>query len=254
MPQPFQSFPRALLVLSPRITLTSNPSTSVQGINTTPIADGALVYCVEGPVTFRLDKADNTTPPDGVTVIKPSAGPGRWKVFGAGGGSAPLSRAFIALASQSLPPTPGGLTQVPGSVVVTFPSWTAGDVLEGVLSVGAGASEGESLNWGCAPEVSLDSGATWHPIINGAQPSDFVAAGADIASGTPPLFGTYAQAFAVPLQTTGPVQVRVSYANNSSGNVSLGFAGSGLTITSGLLVKRVPAAEYIAAGPLVLSP
>ncbi len=81
----YQAFPPALMVISPCATLTSDPSTSVEGINTTPLADGALVYCLEDAETFRLDKADETTPPDGTTVIEPAAGPGRWKIFGSGG-------------------------------------------------------------------------------------------------------------------------------------------------------------------------
>lgn len=81
MPGPIQFFPTASMLLSPRVTLTSDPATSVQGINTYTLADGTLVYCIENGETFRLDRADSTTPPDGTTVIKPTAGPGRWKLF-----------------------------------------------------------------------------------------------------------------------------------------------------------------------------
>lgn len=87
---PFQSYPPSLIVLSPRLTLTGDPGASVQGVNTTTLADGAFVYCEASRSTFRLDKADNTTVPDGTTVIRPSAGPGRWKLFGGGSGSAGL--------------------------------------------------------------------------------------------------------------------------------------------------------------------
>lgn len=84
---PFQNHPPASMLLAPRVTLTGDPSASVQGINTTAVADGALVYCLESVGTFRLDRADSTTPPNGTTVIAPSTGPGRWKAFGTGGAS-----------------------------------------------------------------------------------------------------------------------------------------------------------------------
>lgn len=106
MATPFQSFPASLLVLSPRITLTSDPATSVAGINTYDVGDGALVYCVESTTTFRLDKADSTTPPDGTTVIEPSAGPGRWKVLSSGGGGSvsPFTRLFYVDSGTAVAP------------------------------------------------------------------------------------------------------------------------------------------------------
>jgi hypothetical protein len=84
---PFQPFPPASMILSPCVTLTGDPSASVQGINTTTLADGALVYCEGSKTTFRLDKADAATAPDGTSVIQPAAGPGRWKAFGVIGGT-----------------------------------------------------------------------------------------------------------------------------------------------------------------------
>lgn len=73
----FQLFPPASMVQSPRLTREGNPSASVVGINTTPLADGAVVYCVENKVTYRLDKA-SVAAPDGNLVLAPLAGPGRW--------------------------------------------------------------------------------------------------------------------------------------------------------------------------------
>ena len=71
-----QEFPPALLVVSPRLTKHSNPSSSVAGINTILLAEGALTYCEENRETYRLNKADNSTPPDGDKVIAPLTGPG----------------------------------------------------------------------------------------------------------------------------------------------------------------------------------
>jgi hypothetical protein len=78
MTAPYQDFPPALLTLSPRLTLAGDPGSSLVGINTTPIADGAWCYCVANKSEYQLDKADSTTAADGSTVLAPLAGPGRW--------------------------------------------------------------------------------------------------------------------------------------------------------------------------------
>jgi len=84
----FQGFPPSLLILSPRLTRTGDPAASVQGINTTTLADGALVYCEENKAEYQLDRTSAAVP-DGNVVIAPVAGPGRWlKVLPAGGGGA----------------------------------------------------------------------------------------------------------------------------------------------------------------------
>jgi len=105
MATPFQSFPAALLVLSPRLTRTGSPDASVEGINTTTLGDGCWCYCAENKGEYQLDKQDNTTPPDGNTVIAPTTGPGRWKLFsGSGGGACPaLSRVYYVDASTTTP-------------------------------------------------------------------------------------------------------------------------------------------------------
>ncbi len=84
----YQDFSPALLTLSPRSTKSGDPSSSVVGINTTPLADGALVYCAENKGEYQLDKTDSTTPPDGNLVLAPLVGPGRWfKRLPASGGA-----------------------------------------------------------------------------------------------------------------------------------------------------------------------
>ena len=73
----YQDFPPALMILSPRLTKAGGPGSSVVGINTTPLADGAIVYCLENKLAYRLDKT-STAAPDGNLVLAPSTGPGRW--------------------------------------------------------------------------------------------------------------------------------------------------------------------------------
>lgn len=99
----YQGFPPALLTLSPRLTRVGDPGASVDGVNTTMIADGALVYCRENKQTYRLDRQDDTTPPDGTTVIAPLAGPGRWKILSGGspGASATEARANKQMAAST---------------------------------------------------------------------------------------------------------------------------------------------------------
>ena len=98
----YQAFRPSLLTLSPRLTLTGAPAASVQGINTTMLADGAWCYCQENKGAYQLDRQDDVTPPDGTTVIQPLAGPGRWKLF-APGGSGGLSNSYL-LASDTVNP------------------------------------------------------------------------------------------------------------------------------------------------------
>lgn len=63
--------------------LTSLPNVSaLRGINTGPINQGSLV--LTGAVLFRLDRASPAAD-DGVSVIQPAAGPGRWLAVTNGG-------------------------------------------------------------------------------------------------------------------------------------------------------------------------
>jgi hypothetical protein len=74
----YQDFPPALLILSPRLTIADEPSASVVGISTIPLADGSVVYCIENKSEYQLDRQDDTSPPDGNNVLQPDTGPGRW--------------------------------------------------------------------------------------------------------------------------------------------------------------------------------
>jgi len=82
----FQSFPPSLLILSPRLTRTGSPDASVEGLNTTTLGDGAVVYCAENKGEYQLDRT-STAVPDGNTVIAPTTGPGRWLLLAGGGGA-----------------------------------------------------------------------------------------------------------------------------------------------------------------------
>lgn len=73
----YQDFPPALMVLSPRLTKADDPGSSVVGVNTTPLADGAILYCIENQFAYRLDK-QSVAAPDGNLILEPLNGPGRW--------------------------------------------------------------------------------------------------------------------------------------------------------------------------------
>jgi len=81
-----------VIILSPRLIATGAPAgKSLENIITNPIANGALCYVETGAGQgeWQLQK-EATDAPDGVTIVKPIGGPGRWfkKLDpGAGGGS-----------------------------------------------------------------------------------------------------------------------------------------------------------------------
>lgn len=52
-------------------------SDSLENINTTTLDDGAFCYVTSAHLHFELHR-DSTASPDGVTIIAPIAGPGRW--------------------------------------------------------------------------------------------------------------------------------------------------------------------------------
>ena len=85
MTTPYQDFPPALMLLSPRVTKAGDPGSSIVGINTTPLADGATCYCLENKLDYRLDKT-SVAAPDGNLILAPLAGPGRW-IADTGGGA-----------------------------------------------------------------------------------------------------------------------------------------------------------------------
>jgi hypothetical protein len=69
----------ALRILGARARLLGpGDGNSLQNINTTNLPDGSLCWVSASLAYFVLHKGDSTTPPDGINVIKPSSGPGRW--------------------------------------------------------------------------------------------------------------------------------------------------------------------------------
>lgn len=66
--------------LAPRRSLSpAGDGDALANINTQPLADGASCYVIASRALFRLNKS-SVTPPDGINVIQPIAGPGRWLI------------------------------------------------------------------------------------------------------------------------------------------------------------------------------
>ena len=177
---------------------------------------------------------------------------------GPGGGGASAVRAAFGLIGNSAVVAPSGVpVPIPLQDVLIFagPSWTNGDVLAGSFVVNLGNAPGNPTNWKAfiRPEVSIDSGATWHSVDG---PSTFVAGGYET---TVPLVGDNSGAsiacqYAVAVTGVLPsdsVQVRLAYVATSQ--ISIGGA-----VAPGILsmheARAIPAAQ-IAQGPsTVLSP
>src|SRR3972149_1466858 len=68
----------ALRLLGTRDTIAGDPRFALQSIDTTILKNGALVYVIENTSYYGLSRNDNSTVADGVNVVAPDAGPGRW--------------------------------------------------------------------------------------------------------------------------------------------------------------------------------
>lgn len=73
----YQDFPPELRRLSPRLTISGDPSSSLRAINTRPLPNGAMVYIIGVTMNYVLQK-DSTAVPVGDIIIAPDSGPGRW--------------------------------------------------------------------------------------------------------------------------------------------------------------------------------
>jgi len=131
----YQDFPPALMILSPRLTKAGDPGSSVVGINTTPVADGAITYCIENKLAYRLDKT-SVAAPDGNLILAPLYGPGRWLAAVAGGSSCLLQVGYDQPPSTILLPTQVGSAPMPRTdpattpLAVEFAEVTRGNVVE----------------------------------------------------------------------------------------------------------------------------
>lgn len=131
------------MLLSPRLTTRGDPSSSLQNINTSQLADGAECYVEANKTLYRLDRTSTSTD-SGDAVVAPISGPGRWKPAQSSGAGSVLqvqttelqngeivtSTSFVALANTVLPPISMDVT--PGSKVV----------LDGVASLISAAAAG----------------------------------------------------------------------------------------------------------------
>jgi hypothetical protein len=97
---------RNIIVGSLGVVDSTDPSDSLDGVNTTELPNGALAYVLtNGGGTYRLNKLNSTTAQtvDG-SVIAPLAGPGRWFFVGNSIGSDPRvaqSQGGVGLQSSS---------------------------------------------------------------------------------------------------------------------------------------------------------
>jgi hypothetical protein len=81
------------LILSPRQVGTGSPAGSaLENADTFNLASGCFCFVETGPAAgeWQLDRA-STAVPDGITVIAPIAGPGRWLKFSGGGGGGTIT-------------------------------------------------------------------------------------------------------------------------------------------------------------------
>lgn len=155
---------------------------SLDGINTVHLDTGVLGWVQTGTsasTLFWLDKSDSTTPPDGVTVIAPLTGPGRWKMLTAAGAGAACTLQ-LGYASPILGPNdeeyvcmentsetlafffPRQQTIQDAPLEVVFPSFTPGNVIEIEWNVNlqvAGADQTGTIQFAIAPSLAFPDGS-----------------------------------------------------------------------------------------------
>lgn len=157
------------MILSPVLVATGDPAgESLENFNTNVLANGAICYVEGGPGQgeWQLQK-EAVDAPDGVTIVEPIAGPGRWfiKLFpGPGGGGG------------------GGITSVTGSngIVITNPAGPVVNVsgsgliptatIQNIVAAGPTAITNTMntlarVNFAGAAAVTLPAGAVGKQII-----------------------------------------------------------------------------------------
>lgn len=213
----FQAFPPALMILSPRLTKEGDPGSSVVGLDTTPLADGALTYCLENQLAYRLNKV-SAAAPDGNLVLAPLNGPGRWLAA-----VAPAGESCVVQIGWDQPPVSGTVAANPGGgapfprdtipnpLQVFFPSVKRGNQIEIFWSATLGNAVPNATNaeFSALPAVAFKATPTF--------PDDFFVVGNGQA-------GTRLGA------PVGPLQSDVQY-NSMTGSASFTVpAGTGDTV------------------------
>jgi len=201
----FQNYAPADLLLSPRLTVTGgDPGSSLEGVNTSKLADGSLCVVQGTPNTvYQLQKALS------VGGIAPKAGPGRWFLLaGAGGMTGPTgstgatgatgSTGAMGAAANTGATGPTGSTGSSGAASVvtgptgnTGPTGPTGDTgPTGAASVVTGPT-GNTGPTGTAPPVS-DWTATgdWTPPFVCWPFTSYTSGGGNTSTGTVNAFGT----------------------------------------------------------------
>ena len=201
----FQNYAPADLLLSPRLTVTGgDPGSSLEGVNTSKLADGSLCVVQGTPNTvYQLQKALS------VGGIAPKAGPGRWFLLaGAGGMTGPTgstgatgatgSTGAMGAAANTGATGPTGSTGSSGAASVvtgptgnTGPTGPTGDTgPTGAASVVTGPT-GNTGPTGTAPPVS-DWTATgdWTPPFVCWPFTSYTSGGGNTSTGTVTAFGT----------------------------------------------------------------
>jgi hypothetical protein len=79
-----QSAPASLRILQPVATITGADD-SLTSINTNELPDGAVVQ-VKSSYLFYVLQKESIVNPSGTDIVEPSAGPGRWVLYGFTGG------------------------------------------------------------------------------------------------------------------------------------------------------------------------
>ena len=200
----FQEFPPALMVLSPRLTTAGDPGSSVVGINTTPVADGAFTYCIANQFTYRLNKQSEATP-DGITILTPLNGPGRWLASVSG-----LAGIWTAYTPSFNSQNADGAI---GDGLIEGRFKVDGDTLSYSISLQWGATTNGGtgfLVFGMPPGVTIDNAKM---LGFGVGLSSGIAAQSSVANQTFPLIQLAAADFGPPI---GPV-VAFGLSNSATG-------------------------------------
>jgi len=157
----FQNYAPADLLLSPRLTVTGgDPGSSLEGVNTSKLADGSLCVVQGTPNTvYQLQKALS------VGGIAPKAGPGRWFLLaGAGGmtgptGSTGATGATGSTGAMGAAANTGATGPTGAASVVTGPTGSTG-ATGATGSAGATGPTGDTGPTGAASTVTGPTGNT----------------------------------------------------------------------------------------------